>query len=58
MSHFPFIIIMEGLTRLIKKAVEKNLFKGSLVNGVVSYDVVQFAYDTFIVGEGNWGNLW
>ncbi|XP_050915140.1 uncharacterized protein LOC127130118 [Lathyrus oleraceus] len=49
---------MEGLTRLIKKAMEKNLFKGSSVNGTVSYDVVQFANDTFIVGEGNWGNLW
>lgn len=53
LSPFIFIIVMEGLTRLIKKEVEKNLFKGFMVNEAISYNVAQFADDTLIVGEGS-----
>lgn len=40
LSPFLFIIVMEGLTRLMKKAGEFSLFEGFKVNDVVSYSVI------------------
>lgn len=58
LSPFLFIIVMEGLTMIMKKEVEMSFFKGFKVNEEVSYSVVQFANDTLFVGDGNRGNLW
>jgi hypothetical protein len=57
-SPFLFLIIAEGLTGLISKAVETGRFHGYTVNYNISFHTLQFADDTIIVGEGTWDNLW
>lgn len=48
---------MEGLTRLMKNALDSSLFKCFKVSEVVSYSVVQFADDNLIIGDCNWDNI-
>ncbi|CAK8566310.1 unnamed protein product [Lathyrus sativus] len=55
LSPFLFILVMEGLNALTKKAEDLALFK---VFGEVSHNIIQFADDTTFIGEGNWDNLW
>lgn len=50
--------LWKGLTCLMKKAVEIGDFRGFKVNEEVIMDILQFAKDTIIVGEGSWRNLW
>jgi hypothetical protein len=58
LSPFLFLIIAEGLTCLMSKAVEIGRFHGYTVNNNISFHTLQFADDTIIVGEGTWDNLW
>lgn len=58
LSPFLFIVIMEGLTRLMENAVDSNLFNKFKVNEDVSYNIVQFADDILFIGDRNWDNLW
>lgn len=57
-SSFLFVLVMEGLTRLLKKALKFGKFKGFYVNEEVGDDIIQFADDTVILGEGSWNNFW
>ncbi|XP_050918598.1 uncharacterized protein LOC127136037 [Lathyrus oleraceus] len=54
---FLFVIAMEGLTHLMKKAVVLKEFSGFLMNDDVSFDILQFVDDTIIFGAGSWSNL-
>jgi hypothetical protein len=58
LSPFLFLIVAEGLTGLMSKAVESSLFHGYKVSNNISFHTLQFADDTILVGEGNWNNLW
>ncbi|MCH96329.1 LINE-1 reverse transcriptase like [Trifolium medium] len=58
LSPFLFLLAAEGLTRLTHKAVEIGTFKGFKVSEELKYDILQFADDTILIGEGSWDNLW
>ncbi|CAJ2670830.1 unnamed protein product [Trifolium pratense] len=58
LSPFLFLIVAEGLTGLMHKAVDSNRFHGYKVSNDIKFHTLQFADDTIIVGEGNWDNLW
>ncbi|CAK8571295.1 unnamed protein product [Lathyrus sativus] len=48
LSLFLFVIVMEGLTGLKKKAVELGDFRGFQFNDEDSVDMLQFADDTIV----------
>ncbi|MCH86516.1 LINE-1 reverse transcriptase like, partial [Trifolium medium] len=58
LSPFLFLIVAEGLTGLMCKAVDNSSFLGYKVSNDISFHTLQFVDDTIIVGEGNWENLW
>jgi exonuclease III len=58
LSPFLFLIVAEGLTGLMGKAVDNNVFHGYKVSNSILFHTLQFADDTIIMGEGNWDNLW
>jgi hypothetical protein len=58
LSPFLFLIVAEGLTGLMGKAVDNGVFNGYKVGNNLLFHTLQFADDTIIMGEGNWQNLW
>ncbi|XP_058757341.1 uncharacterized protein LOC131630579 [Vicia villosa] len=58
LSPFLFVIVAEGLKAMVNKAVENGDFVGFSVKGKCFIDVLQFADDTLLVGDGSWKNLW
>ncbi|PNX56323.1 ribonuclease H [Trifolium pratense] len=52
MSMFVFLIVAEGLSGLMNKAVGSGSFHGYKVNNNLMFHTLQFADDTIIVGEG------
>jgi hypothetical protein len=57
LSPFLFLIVAEGLTCLMCKAVDNKVLHGYMVVNNILFHTLQFAYDTIIMGEGNWNNL-
>ncbi|MCH89974.1 LINE-1 reverse transcriptase like, partial [Trifolium medium] len=53
LSPFLFLFVAEGLTGLMPKAVDSNLFHGYKVSNNILFHTLQFADDTIIVGEAN-----
>ncbi|PNX80406.1 cysteine-rich receptor-like protein kinase, partial [Trifolium pratense] len=58
LSPFLFLIVAEGLTGMIRRAVEIGKFHGYKVNEFLQVQILQFADDTILMGEGSWENLW
>ncbi|PNX95639.1 cysteine-rich receptor-like protein kinase, partial [Trifolium pratense] len=58
LSPFLFLIVAEGLTGLMRKAVELGKFKGYRINDDIQYPILQFADDTILMGDGSWDNFW
>jgi hypothetical protein len=58
LSPFLFLIVAEGLAGLVRRAVEIGNFKGYQVNPTLQFQILQFADDTILMGEGVWDNLW
>ncbi|XP_045809935.1 uncharacterized protein LOC123904295 [Trifolium pratense] len=58
LSPFLFLLVVKGLSRLMRKAVDIGRFTGFKVTNDLHFHTLQFADDTVIVGEGNWDNLW
>ncbi|MCH88013.1 LINE-1 reverse transcriptase like, partial [Trifolium medium] len=58
LSPFLFLIAAEGLTGLVKKAVEIGKFHGYNVHETLQFQILQFVDDTVLVGEGSWDNVW
>ncbi|XP_058762959.1 uncharacterized mitochondrial protein AtMg01250-like [Vicia villosa] len=58
LSPFLFVLVAEGLTGLVRKSVANGVFKGMDINGNCGADILQFADDTLIVGEGIWNQVW
>jgi hypothetical protein len=53
LSPFLFLIVAEGLTGLMRKAVDSSLFHGYKVSDNIMFHTLQFADDTILVGEGS-----
>ncbi|XP_058727324.1 uncharacterized mitochondrial protein AtMg01250-like [Vicia villosa] len=58
LSPFLFVIVAEDLTALVKKAIVIGEYEGFLINGKCEMDILQFADDTLMIGEGNWKKVW
>ncbi|GAU42670.1 hypothetical protein TSUD_106440 [Trifolium subterraneum] len=58
LSPFLFLIVAEGLTGLMRKAVELGKFKEYRINNNIQFQILQFAVDTILMGEGIWDNIW
>ncbi|PNX99941.1 cysteine-rich receptor-like protein kinase, partial [Trifolium pratense] len=58
LSPFLFLIVAEGLAGMMNKAVDIGKFKGFSINANLQFQLLQFADDTIIMGEGSWENLW
>jgi hypothetical protein len=58
LSPFLFLIVAEGLTGLVRRAVDIGRFKGYQVSSSLQFQILQFADDTILMGEGIWNNLW
>ncbi|PNX90003.1 ribonuclease H, partial [Trifolium pratense] len=58
LSPFLFLIVAEGLTGMIRKAVDIGKFKGFKINVNLQFSLLQFADDTIIMGEDSWENFW
>ncbi|PNY10571.1 cysteine-rich receptor-like protein kinase [Trifolium pratense] len=46
------------LTGLVQKAVNLGLFKSYKINDGIEFNILQYADDTILIGEGTWENLW
>jgi len=58
MAPFLFLIVVQGLARLVKQATRKNLFSEIKVGDKnVDVNLLQFAYDTLFVYESNVQNI-
>jgi hypothetical protein len=49
--------VAEGLAGMMKRAVEIGNFKGYHVNHNMQFQILQFADDTILMGEGSWDNI-
>lgn len=59
LAPFLFLLVVEGLTGMVKKAGEIGIFKGFKVgNGGEEVSILQYADDTLLVGEATLENLW
>ncbi|XP_058759850.1 uncharacterized protein LOC131633146 [Vicia villosa] len=58
LSPFIFVLVMEGLTALVKKAEEMGEFRPFRFGEEDYVDILQFADDTIIMGEPTCDNLW
>jgi hypothetical protein len=58
LSPFLFLIAAEGLAGLMRRAVALGKFKGYQVSDNIQFQMLQFADDTIILGEGTRENLW
>ena len=57
LALFLFHIAAKGLTRLTRKAAETGVFRGFKVKEDLIYDILQYADDTILIGEGTWANF-
>ncbi|XP_058757673.1 uncharacterized protein LOC131630949 [Vicia villosa] len=58
LSPFLFLLVAEGLAALMKSASTLGEYVGFKVNEEVHFEMLQFADDTFLIGDGSWNNLW
>lgn len=54
MSSFLFVLDMEGLLVIMRKAWEVGSLEGFKVNETSPFDLVQFADNTLIFGRSSW----
>ncbi|XP_058751776.1 uncharacterized protein LOC131624873 [Vicia villosa] len=58
LSAFLFVIIVEGLAGLVRKALEIGEFNGFNIHDSCNVEILQFADDTLLIGERSWKNVW
>lgn len=58
LAPFIFLIVVEGLVRMVKKIVQIGSFERFKVFNNQQYSLLQFVDDTILIGKGNWENLW
>ncbi|GAU34402.1 hypothetical protein TSUD_217420 [Trifolium subterraneum] len=57
LSPFLFLIVAEGLTGLMNRAVAIDKFKGYQIGNNIQFPILQFADDTILMGDGTWDNI-
>lgn len=55
LSPFLFSILAERLARIVKNKIRAGMFRGLEFSDRVSYNFLQFADDTLLMGETFWG---
>lgn len=58
LAPFLFLIVAEGLSGMMSKAVELGKFKGYNFQQSQSISLLQYADDTIVVGKASFENLW
>ncbi|XP_058741507.1 uncharacterized mitochondrial protein AtMg01250-like [Vicia villosa] len=58
LSPFLYVIVAEGLTGLVRKSIQVGEFGRFDIKGSCWVNILQFADDTLIVGEGTWKHVW
>ncbi|XP_058751966.1 uncharacterized mitochondrial protein AtMg01250-like [Vicia villosa] len=58
LSPFLFVLVVEGLTGLVKNSMLSGDFQGFAFSENCKVDILQFADDTLLVGEGSWKHVW
>ncbi|XP_058741125.1 uncharacterized protein LOC131613475 [Vicia villosa] len=58
LSPFLFVLVAEGLRGLVSRASQVQDFKGLNVKGKCYVDILQYADDTLLIGEGGWKHVW
>ncbi|GAU43110.1 hypothetical protein TSUD_373050 [Trifolium subterraneum] len=59
LAPFLFLLVVEGFSGVMRRAVELNLFKGfNIGRGLVEISHLQYADDTLCIGEASVENLW
>ncbi|XP_058726606.1 uncharacterized protein LOC131597964 [Vicia villosa] len=57
LSPFLFVVVAEGLAGLVRKSIELGEFNSFDIKGC-KVDLLQFADDTLLVGDGSWRHGW
>ncbi|XP_058780282.1 uncharacterized mitochondrial protein AtMg01250-like [Vicia villosa] len=57
-SPFLFVIVTEALAVLVRKASEIGDFSVFQVKEACSVDLLQFADDALLIGNGGWQHVW
>lgn len=57
LAPFLFLVVVEGLARLVRSAVEKGVFAGLSVDNF-SFPLLHFADDTIVLCKATRANLW
>lgn len=59
LAPFLYLIVVEGLSGLMKNAVSLGIFKGVKIEKEgPEVSILYYADDTILVGEATWENLW
>ncbi|XP_058725894.1 uncharacterized protein LOC131597202 [Vicia villosa] len=58
LSPFLFVVVVEGLTGLIRKSIEVGEFESFSIHRKCEVDILQFTNDTLLVGKGTWKYVW
>lgn len=58
LSHFLFVLVVEGLTGLISKATVRGEIDGFRVEECLKVEIIQFTDNTLFIGSRGWKNLW
>lgn len=57
LSPFIFILMTEGFVGLMNQVVSLREFKGFHFNDYTHFELLHFAGDTILIGEGSWKNI-
>lgn len=58
LSPFLFLMVVEELSAMMKKASNVGDFNGFQFNNDVHLKILQFVNDTMLIGDVSWRNLW
>lgn len=58
LSPFLFLIVAEGLSGMVQRAIQVGVFDGYQVSGGKKLSLLQFADDTMLMGQESRKNLW
>ncbi|XP_058776799.1 uncharacterized protein LOC131651145 [Vicia villosa] len=57
LSPFLFVLVAEGLTGIVKQSIHIGELQNFILSDSYSVDILQFADDTLIMGEGSWKHV-
>lgn len=58
LSPFLFTIVAEGFASMTRKSVSNGFYNSFQLSNEVEYNLLQFADDTILFGDGSWKNIW